>query len=104
MNELDLTTKQMVYYTSKKKNVVIAYLIGFILGGFGAHAFYVGGDVGNILGLLSIVGILVSLAYPAFYIIYGIFLFSGVVYTYFLVEFRNRQLMQQAVLLIDSND
>ena len=105
MDELKLTTRQMVYYNSKKKSMVVAYLLGFIFGSFGAHAFYVGSSVGVVLGATTFGFLYYSFIYPDLLLIpYILFVLSGVVYTYFIVESRNKELMKKAVSLIDSEE
>lgn len=104
MDELNLTTKQMIYYNSKKKNIIVAYLLGAVFGSFGAHAFYVGGDYGAVLGVLSIAGFIYSFSDPTIFMIYGLFVLSGVLYTYFLVKHRNQQLMKEVVGLIGNDE
>lgn len=96
-DELNLTTKQMVYYHSKKRNKVVAYLLGAIFGSFGVHAFYVGGETGNILGVSTLGGFISSFFYPELLLPWSIFVLSGMVYTHFIVDSRNKELLEEAV-------
>ena len=105
MNELNLTTRQLVYYNSKKRSMVVAYLLGAVFGSFGVHAFYVGGNTGIILGATTFGFLYYSFIYPDILIIpYMLYVFSGVVYTYFIVENRNKELMEMAEKLVDRED
>lgn len=95
--ELNLTTKQMVYYHSKKRNKVVAYLLGAIFGSFGVHAFYVGGETGNKIGLITLAGFILSFFSAALAMPWAIFVLSGLVYTHFIVDSRNKELLEEAV-------
>mgnify|MGYP005987121797 CR=1 FL=1 len=96
-DELNLTTKQMVYYHSKKRNKLVAYLLGAVLGSFGAHAFYVGGETGNILGASTLAGFILTFFSPELTVPWMIFVLSGLVYTHFIVNSRNKELLDEAV-------
>ena len=96
-DELNLTTKQMVYYHSKKRNKLVAYLLGAVFGSFGVHAFYVGGDTGNILGLATLSGFILSFFSAGLAMPWSIFVLSGLVYTHFIVDSRNKELLNEAV-------
>lgn len=104
MNELDLTTRQLVYYNSKKRSMVVAYLLGAVFGSFGVHAFYVGGNSGIFLGAITCGLLYYSFIYPEFLLVYLLFVLSGVVYTYFLVTDRNSDLLVDASKIIDKEE
>ena len=99
-NELNLTAKQMIYYHSKKRNKVVAYLLGAIFGSFGVHAFYVGGDTGNILGASTLAGFIVTFFSPELTFPWMVFVLSGIIYTHFIVDSRNKELLDEAASLI----
>lgn len=95
-DELNLTTKQMVYYHSKKRSKPLAYILGAILGGFGVHGFYIGGETGNLLGGVTLLAFLLGMFVPAIAIIHIMLVLSGVVWTHFVVDSRNEELMNEA--------
>ena len=100
-DELNLTTKQMVYYHSKKRSKVLAYLLGAVFGSFGVHAFYVGGETGTGLGWITLVAFLGSFIESMLFPIYILVVLSAVVWTHFLVDKRNRELLEEAKTFFD---
>lgn len=84
-------THAMMVFESSKKSALVAYILWFFLGGFGAHRFYLG-RTGSAVGLLVlfIVSILltlvligaVGLLIVAIWLIVDAFLIPGIVSEY----------------------
>ncbi|AKO61100.1 hypothetical protein AXI76_gp199 [Pseudoalteromonas phage H101] len=100
-DELNLTTKQMVYYHSKKRSKPLAYILGAFLGGFGVHGFYIGGETGNMLGGITLLALIGSFIDPMLFTGHMLMVFSGVVWTHFVVDSRNKEFMEEARTFFD---
>lgn len=73
-------TRTMLLYEANKKEAVIAYLLWFFLGWFGAHNFYLrrtGVAVAQLILTLTMVGILITF----FWVLVDAFLIPGWVRT-----------------------
>lgn len=95
---MDNNFKIEVLYNQRKKNMVVAYLLGAVLGGFGAHYFYCreSGYGAVILGLL----LLSILSGGALAFLYWIAVLGGVVHTYYCVEKVNAQIRLECEVLV----
>ena len=103
-NELNLTTKQMVYYHSKKRNKLLAYILGEVLGGIGVHGFYIGGETGNLLGGITLLALVGGFIDPMLFTANMMMVLSGLVWTHFVVDSRNKELLDEAVKCFGGDD
>ena len=92
-----------ILYNQKKKNMVVAYLLGALLGGFGVHYFYAGRvDFGlSVLGLFA-----VAVFIPNLFTLYlfCIAVWGGMIHTYFVVEASNKKIHKEVEVLYGESD
>jgi len=78
--------QQEMLYDSRKKNVFIAYLLGGLFGGLGAHRFYL---EDNVVGLVYVVLFFFGMFVSALYFISFILCLVDLFYTYYLCKEYN---------------
>jgi len=89
-------------YNSRKKNALIAYIVGFFLGAFGAHYFYCGkNDWGLAILMLLALGFITG---GALMFLHVIAVMLGFVHTWFVVEEVNKDIYQGCMVMIESGD
>lgn len=94
----DNSLKLQLLYNSRKKNMVVAYLLGFLLGGFGVHYFYCGkNDYGLVIIALLVLTLFTG---GATMFVHGIAVLIGVVHTYFVVEDMNKVIYQECKIMV----
>lgn len=85
-------------YDSKKKSMIIAYLLGFLLGSFGVHYFYAGETE---MGVFVIALLVAGMLFPPVLFIFWAVVIIGVVHTYFVVEDANKKIHLQCEALYE---
>jgi TM2 domain-containing membrane protein YozV len=85
-----------VLYNRAKKGMVLTYLLGAVLGGIGAHWFYLGKHE---YGVASLGLFLLAMILPISGIFMLIWFLSAVVYTYFVVNQVNAEIHEELEVL-----
>lgn len=85
-----------VIYNRTKKSTLIAYLLGGLLGGLGAHWFYLRQ---NDLGVMSLILLMSTFIVFEMIYIHLAYTFVAVVWTYFMVEKVNKEIHIETELL-----
>ena len=85
-----------IMYNRTKKNMLITYLLGAILGSFGGHWFYLGKHE---YGAVSLGLLFLAMVVPATSVLMVIWTLSAVVYTYFVVNQVNAEIREELEVL-----
>ena len=95
-SEIGLDAKRMMQYDANKKSTLVAYLLWFFLGWFGAHRFYIGTGTAFAILLTFLVGAALSwlgvglliLLIPLHWLLVDMFLIPS------MVRDKNKKLIQ----------
>jgi TM2 domain-containing membrane protein YozV len=85
-----------IMYNRTKKSMLIAYLLGAILGSFGLHWFYLGKHE---YGAVSLGLLFLAMVIPASSVLMVIWTLAAVVYTYFVVNQVNAEILEEIEVL-----
>lgn len=87
-----LKDNEIVSYSEMKKNKFIAYLLGFFLGAFGVHRFYLNEKIG---GTLYIVSFLLTIIAPPFIAVVMVCYIIDGFYTWVLCDKYNSNVISK---------
>ncbi len=101
---MNTNTQIELLYGTRKKSMVVAYLLGAFLGAFGANYFYAKRpELACVVIFLFFFPYQVTSPYMIWaYILYIIAILSGVVITYFAVNDANDKILTECKLIVET--